>query len=267
MRYLVSSFFVLLLVNWNTLEASANGPTGPDSNSNIHDHIIRDGAPFLYIAGQTQVGDLQYEFDYSNKASHASYDVNFTSIGFEVGAGLRIKGVGAYLGLGYGFLSYYAGHHFVTDTVEHNGASKIYLNQIVTEHKYPRRVYLGVAGLEYRIRLSQSIQFVPFVEGKLWKYPDNRFFPKAGKDDVSFELQDNYSLGGGLTFKAILSENSNFSMKFCYLQNNFNPVGYFDSVSATNLKISTRSVEISLVYEFSFNGYQFGLFNERFSFY
>lgn len=267
MRYLICSLFIFLMINLAVTDAFASIGVGPDSNNTIHEHIIRNFAPFLYIAGQTQVGDLKYSFNSASEPSHTSYDVNFTSVGFEAGAGLRYKDIGLFIAGGYNFLSYYAGDHKITDTVENNGTVKVYYEPVITEHKYPRNVLLGIVGLEYRIRLTKAVQCVPFVEGKLWKFPDNRFYPKSGIDDVYYELEDNYSYGGGITLRGVLPDNSSIAMKICYLKNNFNPVGYFESLNVEDLEISHRSIEISLVYEFDFSDYSIGLFNHQFSFY
>ncbi len=125
----------------------------------------------------------------------------------------------------------------------------------------------GVLGLEYRIKLSRSVQCVPYVQGKLWQFTDNRFFPKSYVEDKFFELRDNHSFGGGLTLKGLLQNNSAVAMRIGYSVNNFNPVGYFESVNAENLTKSYSSVEISLVYEFDFSGYGVSIFNHQFSFY
>lgn len=255
------------MLGWNPTSVYANSTGDSTSSPTVHEHDIRNFAPFLYIGAQTQIGHLKYEFDKPNESSHTNYGVDYNSVGFEVGMGLRYKDLGLFVAGGLSELTYWSGTHIVTYTIRENGGIRTYEEGVVTEHRYPRVAYHGTVGLEYRIHLSDQVHCIPFVQGKLRKYKDSRFFPKSVEKDQYYELEDNYSLGGGFTFKGILRDNSSVALRLSFLKNNFNPVGYFENIGAKNLKLTDTTVEISLVYEFDFSGYRIGIFNHRFSFY
>ncbi|MGB0930762.1 MAG: hypothetical protein ACPGVB_08300 [Chitinophagales bacterium] len=207
---------------------------------------------YINLKGFIGTGKLRYQFEAPlDTFPIVQYEMNYIPKGFGLELGYIYKNFQINVVANYENMYYYTStldtsyQHFI----DHKGDLQTPRKTLTNIDRLSKNKYSYGLDIGYNLNAGKRFAIAPFLQYTRYNFEKNEYNSDTRKIGKVYNLEERYTIGGGVTLKMMLTSKSLLTYRVVYQKVNFNPEGFFpDESTVSNYELELEQMLIGIGY-------------------